>query len=133
PPPPAPPPAQPAFLANGQRRPPVDSAFIKLLATRPPVTDKLVLRVGVPLKPATKYFIELKGIRNLNGIAGTAAGGVEVPKPPPPPKVTPTDSTKKTAGDSAKAARDSAGTQVDSLKAKRRLEFGRPPRDSTRP
>ena len=83
-------PAGRAPQATGRNRaPPVDSTLIKLLATRPTLSDRLVLRVTTAMLPQAKYVVEMRGIRNLNGAAGSAKGGFQVPKPPPPPKVKP--------------------------------------------
>lgn len=87
----------------------VDSVVIRLLASRPTLADRFVVRTAVPLPPQTRYVIELLGVRSLNGFSAPARGGLEIPKPPPPPKARP-DSTR-----------------TDSTRA------GRAPADSTRP
>ena len=89
--PPAPAAGAPAVTGTGRpRRPaPVDSTFLKLLAERPFLSDRAVLRVATPLTRESKYVVEIRGIRNLNGASGTAIGGFQVPKPPPPPKAKP--------------------------------------------
>jgi hypothetical protein len=67
-----------------------DSAVIKLLASRPIPTDKLVLRTTVPLKPATKYFLRVLGATNLSGAHADAIAVITVPVP----KKVPVDSAK---------------------------------------
>lgn len=91
PPAPAPPAvAAPAPASTGRNRPPpVDSVLIRLLAGRPVLGDRLVVRVATPMPPESRYVVEIRGIRNLNGAAGTAMAGFKVPKPPPPPKARP--------------------------------------------
>ncbi|HWA40203.1 MAG TPA: hypothetical protein VG712_01245, partial [Gemmatimonadales bacterium] len=65
---------------------PVDSALIRLLASRPPLGDKVVLRVAAPLAYSASYAVEIIGVRNVNRVAGRAVGGFKTPAPPPPPK-----------------------------------------------
>jgi hypothetical protein len=74
----------------------------KPLTTRPPLSDRLVLRVEQPWKPDGRYAIDLRGIRNVTGVAGDASGVLAVPKPPSP--------------DSLRRAADSLGRRPDSLK-----------------
>ena len=73
------------------------SALRALLRQRPVPQDKVVLRVAAPFKPEGKYYIEVRGARNLNGARADGHTLLIVPKPKPPP----------TAADSAKAAADS--------------------------
>lgn len=133
----APPPPPAASIFGDDRRPRVDSAMIKLIATRPQPTDKLVLRTGEPLKVEGKYFVEITGLRNVNHVGGVVSGGIQVPKPPPPPKLPAVDSTKKTRADSTKkAGTDSTtGAPADSVASiKKRLLKPRPvPADTTKP
>lgn len=79
-------------------KPAVDTSALRaLLRLRPVPQDKIVLRVATPLKPEGKYYIEVRGARNLNGARADGHTVLAVPKPKPPP----------TAADSAKAAADS--------------------------
>lgn len=65
---------------------------------RPPLNDRLVLRLGEPLVPGGKYMVEVRGIRNVNGATGDSRAGFTMPERRPPP-----DSSKtKTPADSAK-------------------------------
>ena len=66
---------------------PIDSTVIKLAQTRPALSDRFVLRPARPLSAETSYLVVLTGVRNLNGVSGTALQGFQTPKPPPPPKV----------------------------------------------
>lgn len=78
---------------------PVDTSALRaLLHQRPIPQDKLVVRFVAPLKPDSKYFVEVRGARNLNGARADGHTVLTVPKPKPPPS----------PADSAKAAADSA-------------------------
>ena len=70
-------------------RPRVDTALVRqLLARRPVPTDKLVITVVSPLKPETRYAVQILGATNLIGKMGDGTVSFTVPKP------TPRDSTK---------------------------------------
>lgn len=85
--------------ARVTRTPAADtSALHALLRLRPVPQDKLVMRLDAPLKPDSKYFVEVRGARNLNGAVASSHTVLVVPKPKPPPS--PADSTKA-AADSA--------------------------------
>jgi len=70
----------------------------QVLTSRPPLFDRLTLRVPRPWAPGSRLVLEVRGIRNVTGVAGTAVGVVAVPERP---KATPQDTTRK------RAARDS--------------------------
>ncbi|MEP6745877.1 MAG: hypothetical protein ABJB33_10315, partial [Gemmatimonadota bacterium] len=75
---------------------PIDSTVIKLAQTRPALGDRLVLRLAAPMPPESRYVLEVRGIRNVNGVAGNAAGGFAAPRqPPPPPPKAAADSTRQ--------------------------------------
>ena len=74
-------------------------AELKPLTSRPPLSDRLVLRVQQPWKPEGKYEVEIKGVRNVSGVAGDVKGGWTVGKPAAP------DSTRRGA-DSLKLGPD---------------------------
>ena len=57
--------------------------------SRPPLTDRLVLRLAEPLVPGGKYSVEVRGIRNPNGATGDSRAGFTMPERPAP-----ADSTK---------------------------------------
>jgi Big-like domain-containing protein len=69
----------------------------EMLTSRPPLTDKLVVRVVRPWTAGSRYEVEIKGVRNTTGAAGDVRGGFTVPKPGA------ADSTRAKA-DSAKRA-----------------------------
>jgi hypothetical protein len=60
-----------------------------LLASRPRLADKLVLRVATPFTPEAKYLLELRGIRSAAGVAGEAKAVLAVPKRAQPKAETP--------------------------------------------
>ena len=56
------------------------TALAQILAQRPPLFDKLVLRVDSGFKPGAKYVVDVPGIRNVNGAASEEArAGFAVP------------------------------------------------------
>lgn len=74
----------------------------KPLTSRPRLTDQLVLRVAQPWKPEAKYELELRGVRNVSGVAGDAKGVLATPK--------------REVRDTLKAAKDSLAQSKDSLR-----------------
>jgi hypothetical protein len=87
------------------------------LTSRPPLTDKLVVRVARPWIPGGRYVVEIKGVRNTTGTTGDVRGGFTVPKP------SPADSTRAKA-DSARA-KGTTRTPPDTTR--RKLPPGKPP------
>jgi hypothetical protein len=85
---PTPPPQAPDTSAASRLR--------AILAQRPVPVDKLVLRFGALLAPGGKYYVAVRGARNLNGARadGQAVLVVPKPKPAPAPAAAPTDSTR---------------------------------------
>jgi hypothetical protein len=87
--------------------------------TRPPLYERLVLRVPRPWAPGSRLAIEVRGVKNVSGVAGNAAGVVAVPEKP---KVEPGDSLKRRLpGDSLRRVQP-----VDSLKRRQPADSGRP-------
>ena len=83
------------------RRPGIAAAEPKPLTSRPPLTDRLVLRVQRAWKPDTKYAVEIRGLRNVTGVAGNPTGVLTVSKAPPPDSLRrAADSLKRTPPDS---------------------------------
>jgi hypothetical protein len=82
----------------------VDSLADSILATRPKLFDKLVLRVDSAFVPEARYAVEIQGIRSAAGVAGTARTGFVIPKKETP---APADSLQAPA-DSLRAPADSA-------------------------
>ncbi|MGZ8397795.1 MAG: Ig-like domain-containing protein [Gemmatimonadales bacterium] len=93
--------------------------------SRPPLSDRLVLRVPKPWAPGSRLALEIRGVKNVTGVAGNAVGVVAVPEKP---KVDPNDSLKagqprdslkRQPGDSVRTGKPSRAT-VDSLKLKKK-------------
>ena len=61
------------------------------LPSRPPLYDRLVLRVPRPWAPGSRLALEVRGVKNVSGVAGNAVGVVAVPEKP---KAEPKDSVK---------------------------------------
>jgi hypothetical protein len=59
------------------------------LPSRPPLYDRLVLRVPRPWAPGARMALEVRGVKNVTGVAGNAVGVVAVPEKP---KAQPKDS-----------------------------------------
>jgi hypothetical protein len=71
------------------------------LTSRPALFDALTLRVPRPWAPGARLVLELRGVRNVSGVAGNPVGVVPVPerpkpaaKPKPGAKPQPGDTTK---------------------------------------
>jgi hypothetical protein len=47
--------------------------------SRPPLNDRMVLRVPRPWSPGSRLTVEIRGVRNVSGVAGTAVGVLAVP------------------------------------------------------
>jgi hypothetical protein len=54
------------------------------LTSRPPLFDNLVLRVPRPWRPGNRLVLEVRGVRNITGVAGNPVGVVAVPEKPKP-------------------------------------------------
>ena len=75
--------------------------------TKPPLFDKLYVRVGTRLRPGSDYFIAVHGVQSVSRVPGLARAVARIPVEKPPP-----DSLKLNP-DSLKAR-----AKADSLKAK---------------
>ena len=78
------------------------------LTSRPPLSDRLILRVPQPWKPEGRYEVEIRGLRTVSGVTGDVRGGMTV-KP-----VAAADTTAARGADSLK--RRPPKTRADSLK-----------------
>jgi len=95
-------------------RPGPRRAELVALTGRPPLTDQLVLRPATFFRPGTRYTVEIKGVRNVTGVAGDVVGTLVIPeKPPADTLALPADSLRKPA-DSLKKPADSARAKADS-------------------
>jgi hypothetical protein len=104
---PAPPPAAdtlrpaPRPAAAGPLAPAPDTSGLRIiLAQRPVPQDKLVLRLDSALTPGVKYYVEVRGSRNLSGARADGHAILVVPKPTPVPARA--DSTRRAVRDSTK-------------------------------
>ena len=85
-----------AFPACRRRGPvPWPARSLPLKLSRPPLSDRLVVRLGQPVLPGTKYLVETHDVKNVTGVLGSPKAGFEVPKRPKP-----------TLADSARALAD---------------------------
>jgi len=57
---------------------------------RPPLYERLIMRLAEPVVPGGKYAVEVRGVRNVNGATGDSKAGFTVPERP---KI-PVDTTK---------------------------------------
>ena len=69
---------RPRVPETGARAP--RQAVTRPLTSRPRLSDQLVVRVSSPWKPEAKYEMEIRGVRNVSGIAGEAKGVLAIPK-----------------------------------------------------
>ena len=74
-----------------------------LLKQRPVPTDKIVVRVSVPLQPGSKYLARVRGATNLNGAKADGVTVLAVPVPKP------------VAKDTTKAPRDTTRVRKDTI------------------
>lgn len=95
-------PRPPAAPAPAESRPAAagDAVTDSIIASRPALFDKLVLRVDSAFRADTKYVLEIRRIRSAAGVEGSAKNVLAIPKPPPP-RPAPADSV---AADSTKPA-----------------------------
>jgi len=105
PPVPARPPQPPPQAGKGAKAAPDTVGLAALLAQRPALQNRLVIRMSTPFVPGRKYVLEITGLRGLGGTTGDARGGLAVPEARPtkadttarPPTVEPaaSDSTRR--------------------------------------
>jgi hypothetical protein len=60
-----------------------DAETDSIVATRPRLTDKMVLRVDRPFQFDTRYVLEVRGIRSAAGVPADARAALVIPKPKP--------------------------------------------------
>lgn len=92
-------------IPGAQRRRPAgpDTTGTGPLRTKPPLFDKLYVRVGTRLKPGSDYLVVVHGSQNLSRVTAPVAKGVaRIPVEKPPPD------SLKTRADSLKARPDTA-------------------------
>jgi hypothetical protein len=71
------------------------------LTSRPALFDALTLRVPRPWAPGARLVLELRGVRNVSGVAGNPVGVVVVPEKPKP-AAKPKPGAKPQPGDTTK-------------------------------
>jgi hypothetical protein len=89
----------------GERAPPKDQ-----LAGRPPLFNRLVLRVPKPWSPGSRLVLEIRGLKNVTGVTGTPVGVVAVPEKAK------ADSLAPAKGDSTKAKKAQPATPAQPKK-----------------
>jgi hypothetical protein len=70
--------ARQAPVAPGARRPARPDST--QAPARPPLSNRLVVRVATPWKPGGRYAIEVRGVRNVSGTTGDVRGTLVVPE-----------------------------------------------------
>ena len=96
-------PEQPA--APGAR--PARRAVLEKLSGRPPLTDQLVLRPVQPWRPGARYVVEIRGVRNVTGVAGDVVGTLVVPERAARDSLAAPADSLETGADTTRRARDS--------------------------
>jgi len=86
-----------------RRQAEIDTVGRGPLRTKPPLYDRLYVRVGTRLRPGSDYVVVVHGIQNLSRVAGTARSVARIPVEKPP-------------ADSLKRATDSLKVRPDSIK-----------------
>lgn len=56
----------------------------EIKTSRPPLYDRLILRVPRPWPHGARLVLDVRGVRNVTGVAGDASGVVAVPEKPKP-------------------------------------------------
>jgi hypothetical protein len=64
---------------TGARRPAQDTTANQPLRTKPPLFDRLVLRVATPWRDSTRYVIEVHGVRTVSGTPGSVRAILTIP------------------------------------------------------
>jgi hypothetical protein len=77
------------------------------LTSRPPLTDQLVIRPAAPWRPGGRYTVEIRGVRNVTGVAGDVVGALVVPERPPRDSLAAPGDSLKPGADTTRGARDS--------------------------
>jgi len=111
---PAEPDSAEADTTAAPRRPPAPGArprgrraAAERLTSRPPLSDQLVVRPAQPWRPGARYTVEVRGVRNVTGVAGDAVGTLVIPERAPRDSLAaPADSLKQRA-DTTRGAGDS--------------------------
>jgi hypothetical protein len=81
---PVPKPDSAAAPAGAPRRPAPTLPKPTRVASRPPLSERLVLRVRSAWTPGARYAVTVRGLRNVTGVAGEGRGTLAVPERPAP-------------------------------------------------
>ncbi len=87
----------------GRNQPPPRPAAEGPLTTKPPLFDRVVVRVRQPLTSGSKYIVEMSGVESVSRVTGRAVQGFQIPVEKPVVK----DSTAKDSTAKASTAKDS--------------------------
>lgn len=104
PPTPLPPARPPGKVVKAAKATTDTVGLAALLAQRPALQNRLVLRMPTAFVPGKKYVLDITGLRGLGGATGNVRGGLAVPEP----KATKADTTARpqppspAAGDSTR-------------------------------
>jgi hypothetical protein len=74
------------------------------LTGRPALATQLVLRTAAPFRPGSRYTVEIRGVRNVTGVAGDVVGTLVIPEPPARDTLAPADSLRQ-PGDTGRPRR----------------------------
>jgi hypothetical protein len=85
-----------------------DTSALAPLRTRPPLFDRLVVRLRQPLRDSARYVFLVNGVRSVAGTAGSARG-VLIIEPPRAPADTAKPDTTVTPARPDTARRDTTG------------------------
>jgi hypothetical protein len=87
--------AAPRQPARPGARPGVRRPVAEKLTSRPALTDQMVIRPAAPWRPGGRYTVEIRGVRNVTGVAGDVVGALAIPERPPRDSLaSPADSLK---------------------------------------
>lgn len=105
---------------TGARQPARDTTANQPLKTKPPLFDRLMLRVKEPWRDSARYVIEVHGVRTVSGIPGSVRSVLVVP-----PKRAAAPAPGR--GDSTAARPDSLGAIRDTARRDTTAVTARPP------
>jgi hypothetical protein len=77
------------------------------LTSRPPLTEKLVIRPAEPWQPGARYTVEIRGVRNVTGVAGDVIGTLVVPERAPRDTLAAPADSLEPGADTTRAGADS--------------------------
>jgi hypothetical protein len=93
---------------------------------RPPLSDRLTIKVAEPWHPGDRFVIDIAGVRTVSGVTGDARSVLTIPKTPAGgPRGAALDSLRRRA-DSTRTPGDTARSPRDSTRARRDSTRGAP-------